>query len=173
MTEDELLVILGIGHVVAVLIIPPTVWVLSVMAQNRKGKREAQMKVFLTLMADRQSDPITKRWVDALNVIDVVFQSSRRVRRAWGAYMDCLDGGPAKLSVSNARMIALLAEMARYLGYRNLKEADIDRYYRPKYFSEQKELREELIEENLRVLKHSKSSSESLTAEEVKKVAGK
>ena len=162
MTENELVILLGIGHVVAVMVIPPIVWVLSVMVQNRQGKREAQMKVFLTLMADRRSDPMTKRWVDALNVIDVVFQDSKKIRRAWQEYMVSLSDFSEKNS--EIRQIVLLSEMAKYLGYRNLKKAEIHRFYRPKYFSEQKEKQEALIEENLRVLKRSGAERDNLPA---------
>lgn len=83
-------IIIGIGQILAVAIIPIILWVLSIKAQDRKAKKDAQLRLFLTLMADRKSNPITKEWVDALNSIDVVFQNNKKVRRAWREYLDSL-----------------------------------------------------------------------------------
>ena len=47
--------------------------------------------LFLTLMANRKANPITKEWVDALNAIDVVFQENYKVRHAWREYLDSLN----------------------------------------------------------------------------------
>lgn len=69
-TTEYIQIIIGIGQIIAVAIIPIIVWVLGIKYQNRKAKKDAQLRVFLTLMADRKSTPITKEWVDALNTID-------------------------------------------------------------------------------------------------------
>ena len=68
-TTEYIQIIIGIGQIIAVAIIPIIVWVLGIKYQNRKAKKDAQLRVFLTLMADRKSTPITKEWVDALNTI--------------------------------------------------------------------------------------------------------
>ena len=85
-TTEYIQIIIGIGQIIAVAIIPIIVWVLGIKYQNRKAKKDAQLRVFLTLMADRKSTPITKEWVDALNTIDVVFQENKKVRHAWREY---------------------------------------------------------------------------------------
>ena len=87
-TTEYIQIIIGIGQIIAVAIIPIIVWVLGIKYQNRKAKKDAQLRVFLTLMADRKSTPITKEWVDALNTIDVVFQENKKVRHAWREYLD-------------------------------------------------------------------------------------
>ena len=89
-TTEYIQIIIGIGQIIAVAIIPIIVWVLGIKYQNRKAKKDAQLRVFLTLMADRKSTPITKEWVDALNTIDVVFQENKKVRHAWREYLDHL-----------------------------------------------------------------------------------
>ena len=86
-TTEYIQIIIGIGQIIAVAIIPIIVWVLGIKYQNRKAKKDAQLRVFLTLMADRKSTPITKEWVDALNTIDVVFQENKKVRHAWREYL--------------------------------------------------------------------------------------
>lgn len=47
--------------------------------------------------------------------------------------------------------------MAMALGYKNLKQTEIDRFYSPKYFGSQMSRQEILFQENLRVLMHSKT----------------
>lgn len=52
------------------------------------------------------------------------------------------------------------------MGYRDLKQTEIDATYYPQSFVEREKTQNELIYENLRVLKHSKSCSMSFTDEE-------
>ena len=56
-TTEYIQIIIGIGQIIAVAIIPIIVWVLGIKYQNRKAKKDAQLRVFLTLMADRKSTP--------------------------------------------------------------------------------------------------------------------
>ena len=161
--------IIGIGQILAVAIIPIIVWILGIKYQDRKAKREAQLKVFLTLMVDRKSNPITKEWVDALNTIDVVFQDNNKVRHAWREYLDSLNEKSPHFDNSNSFRLDLLSEMAMALGYKNLKQTEIDRFYSPKYFGSQMSRQEILFQENLRVLMHSKSCAESFSEEEYQK----
>ena len=136
------------------------------MCSWRKAKKDAQLRVFLTLMADRKSTPITKEWVDALNTIDVVFQENKKVRHAWREYLDSLNEKSPHFDSSNSFRLDLLSEMAVSLGYKNLKQTEIDRFYSPKYFGSQMSRQEILFQENLRILTRSKSCAESFTDEE-------
>ena len=54
------------------------------------------------------------------------------------------------------------------LGYKNLKQTEIDRFYSPKYFGSQMSRQEVIFQENLRVLMHSKSLAEGFSEEEYK-----
>jgi hypothetical protein len=47
--------------------------------QGRKEKRDAKERLFLTLMAQRRAFPPAIEWVNALNVIDVVFADHSQV----------------------------------------------------------------------------------------------
>lgn len=67
---------------------------------------------------------------------------------------------------SNSFRLDLLSEMAVSLGYKNLKQTEIDRFYSPKYFGSQMSRQEILFQENLRILTRSKSCAESFTDEE-------
>ena len=137
MNTESMQIIIGIGQILAVAIIPIIVWWLGIKYQDRKAKKEAQMRLFLTLMADRKSNPITKEWVDALNTIDVVFQDNKKVRHAWREYLDSLNEKSPHFDSSNSFRLDLLSEMAMALGYKNLKQTEIDRFYSPKYFGSQ------------------------------------
>lgn len=156
----------GIGQIIAVAIIPIIVWFIGVKYQNRKAKKDAQMSLFLTLMANRKSNPITKEWVDALNTIDVVFQENNGVRHAWREYLDSLNEKSPHFQNNNAFLLDLLSEMAMSLGYKNLKQTEIDRFYSPKYFGSQMSRQEIMFQEYLRVLMHSRNFSEGFSEEE-------
>ena len=166
MEAENIQIMIGIGQIIAVAIIPIIVWVLGIKYQDRKAKKDAQLKVFLTLMADRRTNPITKEWVDALNIIDVVFQDNKRVRQAWREYLDSLNEKSPQFESSNSFKLDLLSEMAMALGYKNLKQTEIDRFYSPKYFGSQMSRQEIIFQENLRVLMRSKSLAEGFSEEE-------
>lgn len=62
-----------IGPLVAVLI---TVWL-----QRRHQKYDAKLRLFTTLMIHRKSNPPAFDWVNALNLIDVVFEDDQEIVR--------------------------------------------------------------------------------------------
>ena len=143
---DTLQLIIGIGQIIAVAVIPIIVWILGIKYQDRKTKKEAQLNLFLTLMANRKSSPVTREWVDALNTIDVVFQDNMKVRHAWREYLDSLNNKSPHFETSNSFLLDLLSEMAQYVGYGNLKQTEIDRFYLPVYFSNELQARNNLVQ---------------------------
>lgn len=159
-------IVLALAQVVSVAIVPIIVWFIGVKYQDRKTKKEAQLKLFLVLMANRQKNPISLEWVDALNSIDVVFQDNKRVRQAWREYLDSLNQKSAHFENQNSYKLDLLSEMAESLGYKQLKQTEIDRFYSPVYFSSQQSRQEILYNETLRVLMRSKSEAESFSEDE-------
>lgn len=158
--------LLSIVQIVAVSVIPLIVWKLGNLYQDRKAKKDAKLNVFLTLMANRKASPITKEWVDSLNVIDVVFQDDRKVREAWKAYHDSLNNKSPHFASNNSYMLDLLSEMSLSLGYKDLKQTEIDSFYSPQQFVDQNQMQNELMTENLRILRHSKNLAEPYTDEE-------
>ncbi len=162
-------VILSIVQIASVAIVPFLVWRIGVKYQDRQSRKQAQMNLFLTLMANRKTNPINKAWVDSLNCIDVVFQDNKKVRAAWRDYLDSLNQKSAHFENSNSYMLDLLSEMAESLGYKQLRQTEIDRFYSPLLFDTQIKQQENLKSELLRVLMHSKSEAESFTEEEFEK----
>lgn len=141
---ENLQLLIGIGQIIAVAIIPIIVWVLGIKYQDRRTKKDAQLNLFLTLMANRKSNPITKEWIDALNTIDVVFQDNIKVRHAWREYLDSLNNKSPHFETSNSFLLDLLSEMSMAVGYGNLKQTEIDRFYLPVYFTNQLKANEDL-----------------------------
>lgn len=162
-------IILSICQIVAVAIVPFVVWILGNLWQRKKSKEDAKMSLFLTLMANRKSVVITKEWVDALNQIDVVFQDDKKVRKAWREYFDSLDEKSQYNKDRESFLLDLLSEMANALGYKDLRQTEIARFYNPQAFSNQQQTVTLLNNELIRVLSHSKNNAEGFTDEEYTK----
>lgn len=159
-------IILASVQILAVTATPFTLWYVQKKYQDREAKKDAKLNLFLTLMANRKSNPVTKDWVDALNTIDVVFQNSQRVRSAWRAYFDSLDNRSQHFDNNNAFQLDLLTEIAKDVGYDNLKQTEIDRFYSPQYFGSQMTRQDLIYQEELRIMLHSKSYSEAFSSDE-------
>ena len=159
-------IILSICQIVAVALVPFIVWYIGCKWQDRKAREDAKRELFLTLMANRQCQPLNKEWVDALNKIDVVFQDDKKVRVAWRAYFDSLDPNSQYNKNKNSYLLDLLSEMANSLGYNNLKQTEIDRTYTPQGFVDSADAQYIIHRELIRVLTHSKSNAEGFTDKE-------
>ncbi len=160
---------LAYGEIISISLIPFILWFIGIKYQNRKSKKDAQLSLFLTLMANRKSNPLSKEFVDALNTIDIVFQNNPKVRQSWREYLDSLNENSPHFDRNNSFLLDLLSEIALDLGYKNLKQTEIDRFYSPKYFGTQMSRQDIYFQENLRVLLRSKSLAESFSDEEYEK----
>jgi len=154
---------LSYGNLISITLIPIIIWVLGIKYQDRKSKKEAKLNLFLTLMAERRKgDVISEKWADSLNVIDVIFQDDKNVRSAWNEFYDSLHTQSLNYSNNAIYLLALLSEMANSLGYKDLKQTEIDRFYLPNYMIEQKNLKQQLMQEGIRVLKQTERLEEIL-----------
>ena len=137
-----------LGPIIAVSI---TLW-----WQRRKEKRDAKIGLFLTLMTHRKSSPPSPEWVNALNIIDVVFADVPQVVELWHRYYENLSNPPANQNFQSRDHIFLLmlSAMARCLGYHKLEQTDIDKFYSPVAHGNQARLNLECQTEWLRVLKN-------------------
>lgn len=135
----------ALGPIAAVLI---TLW-----HQDRKQRHDAKMRLFLTLMAHRKAIPITQDWARALNLIDVIFDGDAAVLAAWRNFYDYIHVRPMDMKQFEHRHIELLSEMAKVLGYRGLKQTDIDKFYSPQALGDEAARAFEIQLELLRVLK--------------------
>ena len=153
MTLNEIVTVIALiaGPVIAVSI---TLWY-----QRRSEKRSAKERLFSVLMAHRRSNPPTLEWVQALNLIDVIFQNHSSVLTKWRELYDLMNHPATQINwgqVGHVR-IELLSEMAAALGYQRLRQTDIDRFYYPQLLADQAAAQTDLQSELLRVLKDTKS----------------
>ena len=157
-------IIQAIVQIIAVAIIPLVVWWLGNKWQDRKAKEDAKRQLFLTLMANRQCNPINKEWVDALNnMIDVIYQDDKQVRFARRTYYDSLDPSSQYNKITNLFLLDLLSEMANFFGYNNLKQTEIDKTYTPQGLEDNSHMQTIIQKEALRVLMHPKDNAEGFT----------
>ena len=158
------------GQLISITLIPIIIWFLGVQFQNRKVKQDAKMQLFLKLMANRKSTPISRDWVDALNQIDVVFQNNQKIRKAWREYQDSLDSKSQHFNNRNSFQLDLLSEIANSLNYKNLKQTEIDRVYIPQAFENQEEANNIIKNQLIRVLSRTKSIGVPFSDEELEHI---
>jgi hypothetical protein len=146
-----------IGIIVAIVFGPVSAIIISLWYQRRRQKIDMKEKLFITLMAHRKALPPTQDLVNALNLIDVVFDDSPKVITHWHEYYDLLyqvKNWDESQKQREHKYLELLSEMARSLGYRTIQQTDIDKFYIPRAHGEQAEANLEIQKEWLRVLKN-------------------
>lgn len=121
--EQATLVALFLGPLVAVLI---TLW-----HQDRAQKRQVKERLFQVLMAHRKSIPPNYEWVNSLNLIDVVYADHPKVVRLWHELYDILVQAPLNEQRRIHKFLELVSAIAYVLGYKNLTQTDIDKFYSP------------------------------------------
>ena len=134
--------------------------------QARKEKLDAKNRLFLTLMAHRKSYPPTFDLVNGLNLIDAVFSKNTSVVQLWHDYYDLLCHSPVIWHLAEAKYLDLLSEMAKVLGYSDLSQTSIARFYSPIAHGNQVQLNVDIQLELLRVLQSSGKANFEVTANE-------
>jgi len=147
-TKDYVdLIVLFFSPIIAVLI---TIWY-----QNRQGRRTAKMGLFIDLISFRHHFPLPWQYTVALNRIDVIFHKQNTIRQLWHEYYDltCKDQVGDVVQRVEEKKIALISEIAKHLGYRNIDQIFLQRYYQTKGSYDQIVSDTEIRSELLRVLK--------------------
>jgi hypothetical protein len=144
-------------NIIAVIVGPIVAVCITLWYQDRKEKRDAKIRLFTMLMAHRKSNPPTFELVNGLNLIDVVFSQHRKIVDLWHEYYDMLSQKPINWQIAESKYLDLLANMARDLGYKNLLQTDISRYYSPVAHGNQFEINDKIQTEWLRVLENTGS----------------
>ena len=95
-------------------------------------KDEAKVNLFFTLFSYRGS-PVHRHFVDALNRIDIVFYDTPKVLSAWHKLFDSLHQTNLVNQEDTWRLLRteLLSEISLSLGYKDLKQYDIEKHYFP------------------------------------------
>lgn len=124
---------LQIITIIAVFLSPIVAVLITVWYQNRKEKRGTKINLFMTLVSTRDQVPVDYSYVLALNRIDVVFHKQKDILRLWHEYYDIL-GQKVVDDVARRRdhkRIELLSAMAKHLGYGDLQQISLEKYYQP------------------------------------------
>jgi hypothetical protein len=143
------------GAFIAALLTPIAAVFITIWYQNRQMKRGAKMKLFMDLISTRDQVPVDYNHVLALNRIDVVFHGQRDILRLWHEYFDLLCQ-PISDDVHRTRShkrIELLSAIGKHLGYDNLQQVSLDKYYQPQSHFQWSLNAAEIQVELLRVLK--------------------
>jgi hypothetical protein len=122
----------------AALLLSPVIAVLvTLWLQGRKETRDRKERLFEALMKHRMANPRPPELVHALNLIDVVFKSNDEVRRLWKDYFGLLcraQPSAAEFDHQEAKYLELLSAISRDLGYAQLQQTDIARFYVPRHY---------------------------------------
>ncbi len=143
--------------ILAVIVSPIIPIVITLWYHSYKEKRDGKRNLFYTLMAHRKSSPPAYEWVNALNLIDVVFADNPKVLQLWHEYYDLLHTQPPNFALWEHKYIDMLSEVAQVLGYKKLKQTDIEKFYSPVAHGDQLQMNTLLQGELLRVLKNTAS----------------
>ncbi len=111
--------------------------------ENERGTEQRRMKfyIFTTLMQERAA-VYSSESVRALNLIDVGFATSNKVREAWAELYNAYRDGQASDFDKQSKLRILLKEMADELGLSSgLRVDDFGRVYFPNALAEEEELR--------------------------------
>lgn len=146
-------IILSICQIIAVAAIPLIIWLVGNKQMRKKEKLEAKRDLFFTLMKQRKTFYVSKERADALNLIDVVYQDDEKVRDAWKNYLSSLNPNSAEFQNNNAYLLDLLSEMAQSLGYKQLKQTEIDRFYEPQIFIDDRNNERQVLVETIKAMR--------------------
>ena len=106
-------------------------------------------------MENRKYQPgMNQEWMKSLNLIDTIFHQHPIILKLWHEYYDMLHMQNRNYETENRKLLDLLLEIAKYLGYKSLKQTDIDSFYMPIGLYSQTELNIKLQEEQLKYLKN-------------------
>lgn len=141
-----------IATIVALVLGPVIAVVITLWSQKRSERRLAKLQLFVTLMANRRAAP-SREWVNALNLIDVIYANETRIVQLWHQLYDALNIQPFNNQTFTHKYLDLLSAMANSLGYSSLKQTDIDKFYMPQGLGDQAALSIDTQKEWLRVLK--------------------
>lgn len=133
MSSESILTILAIvvGPITAVLV---SLYI-GYRIADRKQRRDMQFNILTTIVM-MQYKGVSEEHTKALNLIELFFHNSPKVRAKWVEYFDAL--GRRDLPVDEAqqlwrtKQLELIHEMACHLGFQEtMKQLDFDRVYTP------------------------------------------
>lgn len=151
--------IMNILTIIAIVVGPIIAVIITIWSQNRKEKIANKFDLFINLMAYRKSNPPHIDYAKALNLVDVVYAKDLTVLKLWHEYYDLLHTKTPNFEAIEDKQLDLLSEMAQSLGYKNLKQTDIGKFYTPIAHGYQNLMNERIQVELLDFLKNVSASA--------------
>ena len=145
--------------IIALFLGPLAAVFLTLWSQRRNKEWASKNQLFMNLMAYRKSAPPNIFWVNALNMIDVVYAKHPTVVSKWHELYEVLNQKPMNMERYNHTYLEMLSEMATILGYKTLKQTDIDKFYSPQAHGDQAQLLQDILAQFLRVLRNFQAQS--------------
>lgn len=147
MTKTEIILTI-IGFINAIIAALLSV-LISHHLHDKERKRQDKMRILVDLMTSRVYG-WTPQSVNSMNVIDVIFADSEKVKTAWHTFFDsCKMNNPSEQQLKDIEInrCKLIETIANDLGYKDkLTWDEIQSYYYPQgmanYFQEQKEFQD-------------------------------
>lgn len=111
--------------------------IITLLWQSKSQTKQKKINIFTILMSKRY-DISSEECVNALNMIDIVFYDSAKVRTAWKNFNDAttLQNPNIRPQEIRDKHLKLLEMIADDIGYKNIKWEDIKQYYYPKSLSD-------------------------------------
>ncbi|MBK7885641.1 MAG: hypothetical protein IPJ81_19030 [Chitinophagaceae bacterium] len=100
--------------------------------QIKNDKNKDKRGILQTLMAYRGVGAMEHDWVKALNMIDIVFYGNPKIKVLRKEYFKHLCEPLYDTGLHDVILTDLLSEMAKDIGYSDLKPTDIEDYYCPR-----------------------------------------
>ncbi|AHW61545.1 hypothetical protein SAMN05444285_1614 [Draconibacterium orientale] len=123
------------GNMVTQVLIPIIAAFIGAMSafwyQKRLEKRRDKKSVIYTLMMYRNAGANEIEWINALNVIDVVFNKDKKVRELYRTFISQCEPDLFKNGQWRETFYELVEEMGKCSGYRKLSKSEIRSFYAP------------------------------------------
>lgn len=138
-------------NLVAIIVGPLAAVIITLWYQTRSEKRNVKQNAFMNLIAYRHVNPNSSAYshfVNVLNTIDVVFHGDKEVIRLWHELYELLTSTDKPEDKIRLKKIELLHAMGKSLGYTDLQQITLDKFYTPEHWPQniQKNLQ---MEQNL------------------------
>ena len=131
-------------NIIAILISPIIATAIAIYSSNKSERRREKIKILQTLMMTRLNRPCIE-YVNALNLIDIVFYDSEKVRKSYKELLEMYRSGSEDGNEHNIKNLKLIESIVNDLGYsKKIKWDEISLPYNPVWFYKELEKQEKM-----------------------------
>lgn len=131
-------------NIIAILISPVVATAIAIYSSNKSERRREKIKILQTLMMTRLNRSCIE-YVNALNLIDVVFYDSDKVRKTYKELLDMYRSDREDRNEHNVKNLKLIESIVDDLGYsKEIKWDEISLPYNPIWFYKELEKQEKM-----------------------------